>query len=163
MSQFRLGYGEDIHRLVEGRKLILGGIEIPFEKGLLGHSDADCLLHALMDSLLGALALGDIGLYFPSDDPEYEGADSTKLLAKVKSLVDDSNYAISNVDLLLFAEQPKLKPYRESIRSNIANLLDLDISQVGFQAMSNEGLDAVGRGEAIRAVSTVLLERKENE
>ncbi len=163
MSQFRLGYGEDIHRLVEGRKLILGGIEIPFEKGLLGHSDADCLLHALMDSLLGALALGDIGLYFPPDDPEYEGADSTKLLAKVKSLVDDSNYAISNVDLLLFAEQPKLKPYRESIRSNIANLLDLDISQVGFQAMSNEGLDAVGRGEAIRAVSTVLLERKENE
>lgn len=163
MSQFRLGYGEDIHRLVEGRKLILGGIEIPFEKGLLGHSDADCLLHALMDSLLGALALGDIGLYFPPDDPEYEGADSTKLLAKVKSLVEDSNYAISNVDLLLFAEQPKLKPYRESIRSNIANLLDLDISQVGFQAMSNEGLDAVGRGEAIRAVSTVLLERKENE
>lgn len=163
MSQFRLGYGEDIHRLVEGRKLILGGIEIPFEKGLLGHSDADCLLHALMDSLLGALALGDIGLYFPPDDPEYEGADSTKLLAKVKSLVDDSNYAISNVDLLLFAEQPKLKPYRESIRSNIANLLDLDISQVGFQAMSNEGLDAVGRGEAIRAVSTVLLERKDNE
>lgn len=163
MSQFRLGYGEDIHRLVEGRKLILGGIEIPFEKGLLGHSDADCLLHALMDSLLGALALGDIGLYFPPDDPEYEGADSTKLLAKVKSLVDDSNYAISNVDLLLFAEQPKLKPYRESIRSNIANLLGLDISQVGFQAMSNEGLDAVGRGEAIRAVSTVLLERKDNE
>ena len=163
MSQFRLGYGEDIHRLVEGRKLILGGIEIPFEKGLLGHSDADCLLHALMDSLLGALALGDIGLYFPPDDPEYEGADSTKLLAKVKSLVDDSNYAISNVDLLLFAEQPKLKPYRESIRSNLAHRLDLEISQVGFQAMSNEGLAAVGRGEAIRAVSTVLLARKENE
>lgn len=163
MNKFRIGYGEDIHRLVEGRKLILGGIEIPFTKGLLGHSDADCLLHALMDSLLGALALGDIGLYFPPDDPAYEGADSTKLLAKVKALVDESGYAISNVDLLLFAEQPKLKPYREQIRRHIASLLGLALDQVGFQAMSNEGLDAVGEGKAIRAVSTVLLERKENE
>ncbi len=163
MNRYRIGYGEDIHRLVEGRKLILGGVEIPYEKGLLGHSDADCLLHALMDSLLGGLALGDIGVYFPPDDPAYEGADSCRLLLKVKELVDESPYAISNIDLLLFAERPKLNPYREAIRQNIASLLGLSLDQIGFQAMSNEGLDAVGRGEAIRAVSTVLLERKEND
>lgn len=163
MNRYRIGYGEDIHRLVEGRKLILGGVKIPYEKGLLGHSDADCLLHALMDSLLGGLALGDIGVYFPPDDQAYEGADSCRLLLKVKELVDESPYAISNIDLLLFAERPKLNPYREAIRQNIASLLGLSLDQIGFQAMSNEGLDAVGRGEAIRAVSTVLLERKEND
>lgn len=163
MGKYRIGIGEDIHRLCLGRKLILGGVEIPFGEGLDGHSDADCLLHSLMDALLGALALGDIGVYFPPDDPAYEGADSKKLAKEVMGLIKGKGYCVSNCDLLLFAEAPKLKPYAEAIRHSVADILEVGIEDVGFQAMSNEGLDAVGQRKAIRAVSAVLLEKAEGE
>lgn len=163
MGKYRIGIGEDIHRLAPGRKLMLGGVEIPFDEGLDGHSDADCLLHSLMDALLGALALGDIGVHFPPDDPRYEGADSRKLAKEVMGLIKGKGYRVSNCDLLLFAEAPKLKPYSEAIRLSVAAILEVGIEDVGFQAMSNEGLDAVGRRKAIRAVSAVLLEKAEGE
>lgn len=163
MSKIRIGYGEDIHRLVEGRKLILGGIEIPYEKGLLGHSDADCLLHALMDSLLGAISKGDIGLYFPPDDPKYEGACSKDLLKIVYKMVLDEGYKINNIDLTILAESPKLRPYIDSMRNSIAETLGIDINDINIQAMTNEGLDEIGKGLAIRATSTCLLVRSNNE
>lgn len=156
----RIGLGEDIHRLVEGRKLFLGGVQIPFEKGLLGHSDADCLLHAVMDSILGALGKGDIGVYFPPDDPTYEGADSKMLLQEVTAIMEKEGYEVGNIDVLVTAERPKLNPYREQIRNSIASLLKIDISRVGLQLMTNEGLDALGKGEAIAAKSIVLLQER---
>ena len=156
----RIGLGEDIHRLVEGRKLFLGGVQIPFEKGLLGHSDADCLLHAVMDSILGALGKGDIGVYFPPDDPTYEGADSKALLKEVTAIMEKEGYEVSNIDVLVTAERPKLNPYREQIRNSIASLLEIDVSRVGLQLMTNEGLDALGKGEAIAAKSIVLLQER---
>lgn len=156
----RIGLGEDIHRMVEGRRLYLGGVNIPFEKGLLGHSDADCVLHAIMDSILGALGKGDIGVYFPPDDPAYEGADSKKLLEVVVSIMKQEGYQVSNIDVLVTAERPKLNPYRDAIRASIATLLGIDIGKVGLQLMTNEGLDALGRGEAIASKSIVLLEER---
>ena len=156
----RIGLGEDIHRLVEGRKLFLGGVQIPFEKGLLGHSDADCLLHAVMDSILGALGKGDIGVYFPPDDPTYEGADSKALLKEVTAIMEKEGYEVVNIDVLVTAERPKLNPYREQIRNSIASLLKIDVSRVGLQLMTNEGLDALGKGEAIAAKSIVLLQER---
>lgn len=163
MSKFRIGYGEDIHCLVDGRKLILGGVEIPYEKGLLGHSDADCLLHALMDSLLGAISKGDIGLYFPPDDPKYEGASSVELLKAVYKMVLEEGYKINNVDLTILAEKPRLRPYIDLMRSKIATTLSIDINDINIQAMTNEGLDEIGKGMAIRATSTCLLVRENNE
>lgn len=154
----RIGYGEDIHRLVEGRPLILGGVHIPFEKGLLGHSDADCLLHAVMDAILGALSENDIGVLFPPDDPAYEGADSVMLTKKVVYIMKQKGYCISNVDIMLLAEKPKLNPYREAMKQSIANALEITPSQVGLQLGTNEGLDAIGEGKAIAAKAVVLLE-----
>lgn len=154
----RIGLGEDIHRLAEGRELILGGVIIPFEKGLLGHSDADCLLHSVMDAILGALGKGDIGVYFPPDDPAYEGANSQELTKEVLSIMKESGYHIVNIDILVTAERPKLNPYRQAIRSSVANLLGIEESRVGLQLMTNEGLDDLGKNLAIASKAIVLLE-----
>ncbi|MDY5298459.1 MAG: 2-C-methyl-D-erythritol 2,4-cyclodiphosphate synthase [Candidatus Enteromonas sp.] len=160
MSDLRIGYGEDIHRLVPNRKLILGGVEIPFNQGLLGHSDADCLLHAIADALLGACALGDIGDHFPVDDPQWENADSKKILSESYSLVKKKGYQITNLDASVLAEKPRLSPYRLAMRESIARVLELDLNQVSVKLMTNEGLDAIGKGEAIRSTCICLLERK---
>lgn len=160
MSDLRIGYGEDIHRLVPDRKLILGGVEIPFDQGLLGHSDADCLLHAIADSLLGACALGDIGDHFPVDDPQWENADSKKILSESYSLVKKKGYQIANLDASVLAEKPRLSSYRLAIRESIAHVLELDLNQVSVKLMTNEGLDAIGEGKAIRSTCICLLERK---
>ncbi len=160
MSDLRIGYGEDIHRLVPNRKLILGGVEIPFNQGLLGHSDADCLLHAIADALLGACALGDIGDHFPVDDPRWENADSKKILSESYSLVKKKGYQITNLDASVLAEKPRLSPYRLAMRESIARVLELDLNQVSVKLMTNEGLDAIGKGKAIRSTCICLLERK---
>ena len=160
MSDLRIGYGEDIHRLVPNRKLILGGVEIPFNQGLLGHSDADCLLHAIADALLGACALGDIGDHFPVDDPRWENADSKKILSESYSLVKKKGYQITNLDASVLAEKPHLSPYRLAMRESIARVLELDLNQVSVKLMTNEGLDAIGKGKAIRSTCICLLERK---
>ena len=160
MSDLRIGYGEDIHRLVPNRKLILGGVEIPFNQGLLGHSDADCLLHAIADALLGACALGDIGDHFPVDDPQWENADSKKILSESYSLVKKKGYQITNLDASVLAEKPRLSPYRLAMRESVARVLELDLNQVSVKLMTNEGLDAIGKGEAIRSTCICLLERK---
>lgn len=160
MSDLRIGYGEDIHRLVPNRKLILGGVEIPFNQGLLGHSDADCLLHAIADALLGACALGDIGDHFPVDDPQWENADSKKILSESYSLVKKKGYQITNLDASVLAEKPRLSPYRLAMRESIVRVLELDLNQVSVKLMTNEGLDAIGKGKAIRSTCICLLERK---
>ena len=160
MSDLRIGYGEDIHRLVPNRKLILGGVEIPFNQGLLGHSDADCLLHAIADALLGACALGDIGDHFPVDDPRWENADSKKILSESYSLVKKRGYQITNLDASVLAGKPRLSPYRLAMRESIARVLELDLNQVSVKLMTNEGLDAIGKGKAIRSTCICLLERK---
>ena len=160
MSDLRIGYGEDIHRLVPNRKLILGGVEIPFNQGLLGHSDADCLLHAIAAALLGACALGDIGDHFPVDDPRWENADSKKILSESYSLVKKKGYQITNLDASVLAEKPRLSPYRLAMRESIARVLELDLNQVSVKLMTNEGLDAIGKGKAIRSTCICLLERK---
>ena len=160
MSDLRIGYGEDIHRLVPNRKLILGGVEIPFNQGLLGHSDADCLFHAIADALLGACALGDIGDHFPVDDPRWENADSKKILSESYSLVKKRGYQITNLDASVLAEKPRLSPYRLAMRESIARVLELDLNQVSVKLMTNEGLDAIGKGKAIRSTCICLLERK---
>lgn len=160
MSDLRIGYGEDIHRLVPNRKLILGGVEIPFNQGLLGHSDADCLLHAIADALLGACALGDIGDHFPVDDPQWENADSKKILSESYSLVKKKGYQITNLDASVLAEKPRLSSYRLAMRESIARVLELDLNQVSVKLMTNEGLDAIGKGKAIRSTCICLLERK---
>ena len=156
----RIGLGEDIHRVVEGRPLILGGVNIPFEKGLLGHSDADCVLHAIMDALLGAMGLDDIGVYFPTDDPTYENADSKIMTKTVVSLMKSRGYQIGNIDVLITAERPKLSPYRDQIKASIAALLEIKPSQVGLQLMTNEGLDDLGKNLAISSKAIVLLEER---
>ena len=160
MSDLRIGYGEDIHRLVPNRKLILGGVEIPFNQGLLGHSDADCLLHAIADALLGACALGDIGDHFPVDDSQWENAASKKILSESYSLVKKKGYQITNLDASVLAEKPRLSPYRLAMRESIARVLELDLNQVSVKLMTNEGLDAIGKGKAIRSTCICLLERK---
>ncbi len=160
MSNLRIGYGEDIHRLVPNRKLILGGVEIPFDQGLLGHSDADCLLHAIADALLGACALGDIGDHFPVDDPQWENADSKIILSESYSLVKKKGYQITNLDASVLAEKPRLSPYRLAMRESIAQALGLELDQVSVKLMTNEGLDAIGEGKAIRSTCICLLERK---
>ena len=157
---YRIGYGEDIHRLVAGRKLILGGIEIPYEKGLLGHSDADIVIHALMDALLGALSLGDIGTHFPDADKQYKNVDSMELLNKVNRLIEENGYAVKNIDISIALEKPRLSPYLSKMVANLARSLRIMDRNVSIKAMTNEGLDAVGRGEAARAVAVVMLQRK---
>ncbi len=155
----RIGIGYDIHRLVEGRKLILGGVQIPCEKGLLGHSDADALIHAVMDAILGALALGDIGKHFPDTDPTYRGISSVKLLEQVCRLMEQQGYRLGNLDAIIFAEKPKMAPHREQMRLNLAQALKADLSAVSVKAGTNEGCDAVGRGEAIACQAVVLLQK----
>ena len=152
-----IGMGYDVHRLVEERKLIMGGVEIPFEKGLLGHSDADVLLHAIMDALLGAAALGDIGKLFPDNDPAYEGADSRMLLKKVGDILQEKRFLIENIDAAIIAQMPKMRPYIDQMRQNIADTLELDLSQVNVKATTEEGLGFTGTGEGISAQAICLL------
>jgi 2-C-methyl-D-erythritol 2,4-cyclodiphosphate synthase len=154
---FRIGNGYDIHRLVAERPLILGGVKIPHELGLDGHSDADALTHAIMDAMLGALSLGDIGLYFPPGDPQWAGADSLELLAQVNAMVQERGWDISNLDTVIVAERPKLKPHIEAIRSRLADILGLSPDQVGVKATTNEKLGPTGRQEGIAVYAVVLL------
>jgi 2-C-methyl-D-erythritol 2,4-cyclodiphosphate synthase len=153
----RIGNGYDIHRLVTGRPLILGGVTIPHDRGLDGHSDADVLTHAIMDALLGALSLGDIGLYFPPGDPQWAGADSLKLLAQVNAMVQAQGWTIGNIDSVIVAEQPKLKPHIQAMRSHLAAVLALEPNQVGVKATTNETLGPVGRQEGIAVYAVALL------
>jgi len=153
----RIGTGYDIHRLVEGRKLVLGGVEIPFEKGLLGHSDSDVLTHAVCDALLGAATLGDIGTHFPDSDPRWAGASSLEFLARVVELVSQKGYRVANVDATVLAERPRLMPYVQFMRERLAPVLRIDVDQVNIKAKTNEGLESVGRGEAMAAQAVVLL------
>ena len=157
MNSIRIGNGYDIHRLVTGRDLILGGVKIAHHLGLLGHSDADVLTHAIMDALLGALSLGDIGHYFPPTDPQWAGADSLKLLAQVNQLVQDQGWQIGNLDTVIVAEQPKLKPHLPAMRAKLSQVLSLEPDQIGIKATTNEKLGPVGREEGIAAYSVVLL------
>lgn len=154
----RIGNGYDIHQLVSGRRLILGGVEIPHSLGLLGHSDADVLTHAIMDAMLGALSLGDIGHYFPPTDPQWKGADSLKLLAQVNQLILSKGWRISNLDSVIVAERPKLKPHLPAMRSRLAEVLQVNVDQVGIKATTNEKLGPVGREEGIAAHAVVLLQ-----
>lgn len=160
VSSFRIGHSWDTHKLVYDRKLILGGVEIPFEKGLLGHSDADALLHVIAESLLGALALGDLGTHFPDNDPKYKGIDSKILLTKTYDMVKEKGYEIVNLDTMIYAEAPKMKPYINLMRESIANILNININQISIKATTYEKMDAIGRGEAIACDSTVLLKLK---
>lgn len=153
----RIGQGYDVHRLVEGRKLILGGVEIPYEKGLLGHSDADVLIHAVMDALLGAAALGDIGQHFPDTDPAYEGADSLRLLAHVQELLQQEGYAVGNIDATIIAQKPKLMPHIQKMRENIAEAMRLTLGQVSVKATTEERLGFTGREEGISAQAVCTL------
>jgi 2-C-methyl-D-erythritol 2,4-cyclodiphosphate synthase len=155
--KIRIGNGYDIHRLVEGRPLILGGVKIPHVMGLLGHSDADVLTHAITDALLGALSLGDIGTYFPPNDPQWAGADSLKLLDQVYQMVRDRGWAIVNIDSVVIAERPKLKPHIAAMRSTLAAALSLAPDQVGVKATTNEQLGPTGREEGIAAHAVVLI------
>lgn len=149
----RVGIGYDVHKLVEGRKLIIGGVDIPHEKGLLGHSDADVLLHAIKDSILGAAALGDIGKHFPDTDEKYKGANSLDLLREVRVLINDKGYVVNNIDATIIAQKPKMAPHIEVMRKNVALALDIEIDRVNIKATTTEGLGFVGTGEGIAANS----------
>lgn len=153
----RIGHGYDVHRLAENRKLILGGVEIPYEKGLLGHSDADVLTHAVMDAFLGALALGDIGKHFPDNDPEYKGADSIMLLEHVYKLIIEKGYKLGNLDAVILAQSPKLSPYIEKMRGNIAEACKCEISQVSVKATTEEKMGFTGDGSGMAAHCVLLL------
>ena len=155
----RIGHGYDVHRLVEGRKLILGGVEIPFEKGLDGHSDADVLVHAVMDALLGAAALGDIGKLFPDNDDVYLGADSVELLKKVRDVLQEHGWKLSNLDATVIAQRPKLAPYIDTMRKRIADALETDAENVSVKATTEERLGFTGSGEGIAAHAVCLIER----
>ncbi|OKH23693.1 2-C-methyl-D-erythritol 2,4-cyclodiphosphate synthase [Chroogloeocystis siderophila] len=155
----RIGNGYDIHQLSFDRRLILGGVEIPHDRGLLGHSDADVLTHAIMDAMLGALSLGDIGLYFPPTDPQWKGADSLVLLAKVNRLIGDRGWQIGNIDSVVVAERPKLKPHIQQMRSRLAEVLEVQPEQIGIKATTNEKLGPVGREEGIAAYAVALLQQ----
>lgn len=154
----RIGHGYDVHRLAEGRKLILGGVEIPYEKGLQGHSDADVLVHAIMDSMLGALALGDIGKHFPDNDPEYEGADSILLLKNVSEIIKKNGFGVGNIDSTVICQSPKLAPCIEKMRENIAAAVGCEISRVSVKATTEERLGFTGTGEGIAAHAVCILE-----
>ena len=153
----RIGTGYDVHRLTEGRKCIIGGVEIPHEKGLLGHSDADVLLHAIMDALLGAVALGDIGKHFPDTDPAYKGISSIKLLEYVAGLLEDNLFLVENIDATIIAQAPKMRPHIDQMRENIAKALGIEANQVNVKATTEEGLGFTGRGEGIAAQAVCLL------
>mgnify|MGYP004513308673 FL=1 len=162
MTNLRIGHGYDVHRLTEGRALILGGVEIPYEKGLLGHSDADVLTHAVMDALLGAAALGDIGKLFPDSDAAYKGISSIELLKRVKARLAEAGFEAVNLDATILTQAPKLAPYRDEMRGNIACALDIPVSRVSVKATTEEGLGFTGSGEGIAAHAVALLEQTEN-
>lgn len=159
MSKLRIGHGYDVHKLVSDRKLILGGVDIPYEKGLLGHSDADVLLHAISDALLGAAALGDIGKHFPDTDAAYKNADSLILLSRVGELIKNAGYQVSNIDATVIAQAPKLAPHIEQMRKNIAKALSLDFNDVSVKATTEERLGFTGRGEGISAHAVCIIEK----
>ena len=156
----RIGHGYDVHRLVEGRKLVLGGVEIPWEKGLLGHSDADVLTHALMDALLGAAALGDIGHLFPDHDPSYEGADSVMLLRRVTEHLRENGFCVDNVDCTVIAQRPKLAPHIIKMRENLARAVGVELGRVSVKATTEEGLGFSGEGLGIAAHAVALIEEQ---
>ena len=158
---FRVGIGYDIHRLIEGRKLFLGAVQIPYAKGLLGHSDGDALLHAICDALLGAMGKGDIGEHFPDRDPNYQDISSLGLLEKVYDLVKQEGYEINNLDTVIIAQEPLISPFRTQMQKRIAKTLNLDTAQVSIKATTPEGIGEVGRKEAIACWSVALLKRKE--
>lgn len=159
VERYRIGHSWDTHKLVSDRPLILGSIEIPFEKGLLGHSDADCLLHAIAESLLGALALGDLGTHFPDNDPKYKGISSVILLKECYKLVKEKGYVINNIDSMIYAEAPKMKPYIMLMRESISKILEIDVNDISIKATTYEKMDAIGRGEAIACEATTLLKK----
>jgi 2-C-methyl-D-erythritol 2,4-cyclodiphosphate synthase len=156
----KIGIGYDIHRLVDEKKLFLGGIEIPYIKGLISHTDGDVVLHAIADALLGAMALGDIGRYFPDSNPDYKNVPSGDILQRVARLVDENKYAVNNVDAVVIAEEPKIYPFKDRMTENIANILGVDKSKVNVKATTNEGVGSLGRGEAIAAYAVVTLAEK---
>ena len=156
----RIGFASDIHQLVENRKLILAGVVVPFEKGEKAHSDGDVVYHALGESILGALALGDLGTHFPDNDDKYKDMDSSLIIKEVTRLMDEHGYKVNNVDISITLEKPKLKPYIENMRQNIARLLNTDISNVSLKAGTNEKMDEIGKGNAVKAESIVLLIEK---
>lgn len=158
MTRFGMGY--DVHQLVENRKLIIGGVDIPYEKGLLGHSDADVLLHAISDALLGAAALGDIGKHFPDTDPRYKGADSLKLLEEVGNLLAEKGYVVGNVDATIVAQKPKMLPHIPQMRENIARVLRVDIDQINVKATTEEHLGFTGSGQGISSYAVAGIEQK---
>ena len=158
-EKMRIGTGYDVHKLVEGRKLILGGAEIPYEKGLLGHSDADVLAHAVMDAILGAAALGDIGKHFPDTDEAYRGASSLVLMERVRDILAEAGYRVENIDSTVIAQRPKLAAYIETMRENMARALGLDADQVSVKATTEEGLGFTGSGEGIAAQAIALISR----
>ena len=158
----RVGMGYDVHRLVPERDLIIGGVKIPYEKGLLGHSDADVLLHAIMDALLGAAALGDIGKHFPDNDPAYKGADSLMLLGRVGEILSEEGYVIENIDSTIIAQKPKMAPHIEQMRKNVAEALHIEVEQVNIKATTEEGLGFTGTGEGISAQAVALIMSVEN-
>ena len=160
MASIRIGQGYDVHRLVEGRKLILGGVEIPFEKGLLGHSDADVLTHAVMDAMLGALALGDIGKHFPDNDPAYSGADSIELLKRVTALIEGEGWKLGNLDVTVAAQRPKLAPFISQMRQRLADAVGVPVSDISVKATTEEGLGITVDGSGITATAVCLLEMK---
>jgi len=155
----RIGHGYDVHRLVEGRKLIMGGIEIPFEKGLLGHSDADVLAHAISDALLGAAAMGDIGALFPDNDPAFEGADSIMLLSKVVERLSEHGYSVVNIDATVLCQRPKLRPHVDAMRGRLADACKVDMDCVSVKATTEEGLGFTGTGDGIAAHAVCLIEK----
>ena len=158
--RIKTGLGYDIHKFAEGRKCVLGGVEIPYEKGLLGHSDADVVLHALCDAILGALGLGDIGEHFPNTDPAYKDIASLELLKKVKEQLDESGYALSNVDIMIQAEAPKVNPHKQEMIKNIATTLELAQEDINIKATTQEGLGAIGNKEGVAAFASVLIYTK---
>lgn len=159
----RIGTGYDVHKLAEGRRLIIGGVDIPYEKGLLGHSDADVLVHAIMDALLGAAALGDIGKLFPDTDEKYKGADSLMLMREVRRILEENGFGIVNVDSTIIAQAPKMKPHIEQMRQNIADALQVDVSCVSVKATTEERLGFTGRGEGISAQAVCLITAIKNQ
>lgn len=159
MTNLRIGHGYDVHRLTTGRDLVLGGVTIPYDRGLDGHSDADVLVHAVMDALLGAAAVGDIGKLFPDNDEAFRGISSLELLRRVKAHLDDISYTVVNIDATVVAQAPKLAPYREDMRRNIADALGIDVAQVSVKATTEEHLGFTGSGEGIAAHAVVLIER----
>lgn len=158
---YKIGIGYDIHRLIEGRPLFIGGIEIPYIKGLLGHSDGDVLIHAICDALLGAVAESDIGELFPDTDPKYQGISSAELLRKVTQMIQKKGFRIINIDTVIIAEEPKLIPFKRQIRQNLANLLNMEYACVNIKAKTNEGLDEIGKKEAIAGFAVAMLSEGE--